>query len=127
MATVFISHRGADNDLAEKLAEEIRAAGHRVWLDTWELKIGDQLIERIDDGLERADYLVVCYSSQGMAPWMTIEWSSALAAQLNGRGVKVLPVRLSGTRSPAILQGTKYADLTSDWRKGVAELLHAIV
>jgi len=126
MANVFFSHRGADAVLAEQLAEEIRSAGHSVWLDTWEVTVGDQIIERMNEGLTGSAYLVVCYSSAGMAPWMNIEWMSALARQLNGEGVKVLPVRLSGNDAPAILSGTKYADLIANWKHGVAELLRAI-
>ncbi len=126
MANVFLSHRGADVVLAERLAEDIRASGHQVWLDIWEIRVGDQVVEKMNEGLKGAAYLVVCYSSVGMAPWMTIEWSAALAAQLNGKKIRVLPVRLSGTSAPAILEGTKYADPMSDWDKGVADLLRAM-
>ncbi len=126
MANVFLSHRGADSDLAKQLAEDISAQGHQVWLDIWEIGVGDQIIEKMNEGLEGATYLVVCYSSLGMAPWMTIEWSSALAAQLNGKKIKVLPVRLSGACAPAILEGTKHADLMKDWSRGVKDLLRSI-
>ena len=126
MPNVFISHRGADAILAEKLAVGVRAAGHKVWLDTWEVNVGDQIVERMNEGLTGSTYLVVCYSSSGIAPWMNIEWISALARQLNGEGVKVLPVRLSGKDAPAILAGTKYADLMRDWNHGMTELLAAI-
>ncbi len=127
MANVFVSHRGADTTLAEKLAAEIRAAGHTVWLDEWEIKVGDQIIQKMNEGLEGSTYLVLCYASIGMAPWINIEWCAALSAQLNGKNVKVLPVRLSGTASPAILEGTKYADLIKDWQSGLSDLLRAIV
>lgn len=126
MANVFISHRGADAALAEKLANDVRSAGHNVWLDTWEVNVGDQIVERMNEGLEGSTYLVLCYSSAGMAPWMNIEWMSTLARQLNGEGAKVLPVRLSGKDAPAILAGTKYADLIKDWNQGRTDLLKAI-
>src|SRR5689334_22975270 len=115
MANVFISHRGSDAGLAEKLAEDIRSAGHKVWLDIWNIKIGDQIVEQMNDGLTGSTCLILCYSASGMAPWMNIEWTSVLARQLNGEGVKILPVRLSGSDSPAILAGTKYADLIKNW------------
>jgi hypothetical protein len=126
MANVFISHRGADAVVAEKLAVDVRTAGHKVWLDTWEVNVGDQIVDKMNEGLQGTTYLVVCYSSSGMAPWMNIEWMAALARQLNGEGVKVLPVRLTGKDAPAILAGTKYADLIKDWKQGVADLLKAI-
>ena len=126
MANVFVSHRGSDAVPAEHLAVEIRAAGHRVWLDNWEINVGDQIVAAMNAGLEGATYLVVCYSAQGMAAWMNIEWQSALARQLNGHNVKILPVKLTGDDVPAILAGTKYADVKKDWNRGVDELLKAI-
>jgi hypothetical protein len=54
------------------------------------------------------------------------EWMSFLAAQLNGKDVKLLPVRLTGGEPPVILEDVKYADLVKDWDKGVSDLLRAI-
>lgn len=127
MANVFISHRGSDTVQAERLAIEIRAAGHVVRLDEWELAIGDSVVEWMERGLADATYVVVCYSDQGvLVPWMGREWMSALARQLNGHGVRLLPVRLTGGEPPALLADIKYADLVKDWPAGVAQLLKAI-
>jgi hypothetical protein len=127
MANVFISHRKADDREAERLAEALRAAGHQVWLDEWAINIGDSIVERINAGLEGATYVVVCYSSAGVtSAWMGREWMSALARQLNGHGVKVLPVQLTGGQPPAILADIKHADLVKDWSQGLTELLRAI-
>jgi hypothetical protein len=51
---------------------------------------------------------------------------SALARQLNGRGINLLPARLTGGEPPAILEDIRYADLATDWDSGVADLLAAI-
>lgn len=127
MSNVFISHRKQDADLAKRLAQEIANAGHQVWLDEWEIGIGDSIVERIDQGLAGAAYLVLCYSAAGMSPWVDREWMSTLHRQLSGHAVKVLPVLLSGSgQPPAILADIKYANLVADWDKGVAELLRAI-
>jgi hypothetical protein len=127
MANVFISHRGCDDALAAQLAGEIRTAGHDIWIDEERIDIGDSIVQRINEGLEGASYLVLCCSSAGvMSPWMSREWMSALARQLNGAGVKVLPVRLSGGDLPAILADVKYADTAADWANGVGQLLKAI-
>lgn len=127
MANVFISHRGSDTVQAERLAIEIRAAGHVVRLDEWELAIGDSVVEWMERGLADATYVVVCYSDQGvLVPWMGREWMSALARQLNGHGVRLLPVQLTGGEPPALLADIKYADLVKDWSAGVAQLLKAI-
>lgn len=127
MANIFISHRKSDEREVERLAVEIRNAGHEVWLDEWNIDLGDSIIERMNEGLAGSAYVVLCYSSSGvMSPWMSREWMSALARQLDGYGVKILPVRLTGGDPPAILADIKYADLVKDWPKGVAQLLRAI-
>jgi len=127
MANVFVSHRLVDADLARRLATDLRAAGHEVWLDEWAIGIGDSVVERIDAGLAGASYLVLCLSAAGVAsPWTTREWMSALFRQLEGHGVRVLPAKLGDGPVPAILADLRPADLTRDWRRGVAGLLAAM-
>lgn len=124
---VFISHRGDDIGLAEKLATQLRQDEFDVWLDKWDITVGDSIIGKINDGLENARYLVLCYSEAGvLSPWMSREWMSALSRQLNGYGIKVLPVRLSGGIPPAILADIKYADLVKNWEHGMQDLLKAL-
>lgn len=128
MANVFISHRGVDAAEAEKLASEVRRRGHQVWLDTWNIQVGDSVVERISEGLSDSSYLVLCCSDSGtVAPWMSREWMSALGRQLNGDGIRVLPVLLTGGGPPAILADIKFADLVTDWQRGVNALCSSIV
>jgi hypothetical protein len=127
MANVFVSHRKADDQAAELLAKGLRDAGHQVWLDEWNIGLGDSIVQRINEGLQGAAYVVVCYSSSGVtSPWMSQEWMTSLARQLEGHKVRILPVRLTGGDPPPILFGIKYADLVKDWTKGMAELLRAL-
>jgi hypothetical protein len=98
-----------------------------VWLDVWEVSVGDSIVARMDEGLSGSSYLVLCYSTEGVAsPWTGREWMSALARQLDGHDVRVLPVRLSGGEPPAILADVRYADLVADWDTGVRDLLAAV-
>jgi TIR domain len=128
VAKVFISHRGADIALAERLASDLSLKGnHQVWLDAWNINVGDSIVARINDGLAAEVSLVLCLSAIDTSPWMDAEWMSALARKLNGEKVKLLPVRLSGGKLPPILGDLKYADLTVDWDRGVAVLLKALL
>jgi hypothetical protein len=61
-----------------------------------------------------------------MAPWISREWMSALARQMEGENVKILPVVLSGGSAPAIISDLRCANLVDDWKLGVAEILRAI-
>lgn len=123
MASVFVSHRSADAPAAEQLASELRHRGHNVWLDIWKIDIGDSIVQRINEGLAASSYVVLCYSDTGVsAPWMSREWMSTLAQQLNGVATRLLPARLTGGHPPAILADIKYADLVKDWSSGMNAL-----
>lgn len=126
-ATVFISHRSQDSKDAERLAADLQARGHKVWLDLWEIAVGDSIVQKINEGLEGSVFLVLCFSSQDLlTPWMSREWFSALARQLNGEKVKILPVKLSGGQLPAILADFKYADAIEDYDTALRGLVSAI-
>jgi hypothetical protein len=127
MSEVFISHRSTDAVAAKRLAEDIQRAGHNVWLDEWAIDIGDSIVRRMEEGLQGSAYLVLCYSDAGvMAPWISREWMSALARQMEGQDTRVLPVMLTGKVVPAILADIRTADLRTDWNKGLALLLQSI-
>jgi hypothetical protein len=127
MAKVFVSHRGADEAAAERLSEALRDRGHQVWVDVWEIGVGDSIIKQIDTGLQGSEFLLLCYSDVLSAgPWMDREWMSALARQLEGANIKVLPVRLTGATAPAILADVKYADLVADWQSGLELICEAL-
>ena len=79
----FISHRGEDIVLAERLAAQLMQAGYEVWLDKWIITVGDSIIEKINAGMENARYLILCYSEAWVSsPWMSREWMATLARQL---------------------------------------------
>ena len=127
VANVFISYRSADRNKVQQIADALRAAGHDVWIDVEKIEIGDSIIGRINEGLAGANYVVLCYSANDVStPYMTREWYSALARQLDRHDVRLLPVRLTGGTPPVLLADIKYADLTTDWNKGIASLLKAI-
>jgi hypothetical protein len=126
MSNVFISHRKLDTAFAERLAQEIARAGHSVWFDEWQIGIGDSIIARIEQGLQSANYLILCYSSSGMSDWLDREWMSTLARQLSGHKVKIVPVLLTGGKPPPILADIKFANLVADWNKGVQAVLKGL-
>lgn len=127
MAVAFLSHRGADAAEAERLARDLKALGHEVWLDTWRMDIGDSIVGRMNEGLTSARFLILCMSAAGTeAPWMSTEWHAALTLQLDGHDMRLLPARFSGGRPPAILAHLKHADLAADWHAGVRALDRAL-
>jgi len=129
MTRVFISHRGLDTALATRLATDLaRKGNYQIWLDVWQIDIGDSIVGRINEGLTGDVAVILCLSSlTDNSAWMDAEWMSALARKLNGENVKLLPVRITGKAVPPILSDIKYADLMSDWDSGIDAIHKALV
>ena len=65
MPSLFLSHSSADKTFVEKLAKDLEGVGVNVWFDKWEIKVGDSLTGKIEEGLQANDYLglvVTCSS-----------------------------------------------------------------
>ena len=51
---VFLSHSSKDKAVVRVVAERLRKDGLRVWLDDWEIRPGDSIPAKIEDGLEHS-------------------------------------------------------------------------
>ena len=49
MANIFVSHRSCDAADAERIARELRTHGHNVWLDLWNVRLGDSIVEKMSE------------------------------------------------------------------------------
>ena len=87
----FISHASEDKEIfVEPLANALRGSGLNVWYDRFELKLGDSLREKIDQGLANSRYGVVVLSRA----FFSKEWPKseldALVTRQNNEGKKVI-------------------------------------
>lgn len=108
---VFICHATEDKPSARRLATYLRQAGAEVWLDEWEIRVGDSIVERINAGLHGATHLLLLLSAESVGrPWVRREFSAAIMRQLSNNSVRVLPVLLDACEIPPLLSDIKYAD-----------------
>ena len=90
---IFLSHSAKDKDFALRLATDLTQAGLKVWLDQWHIQPGDSFAQAIDQALSRSRFLVILMSPDYFqSAWTQQEWQSALAAELAGTQVKLIPV-----------------------------------
>lgn len=115
MSSIFLSHNSADKPFVRKLAADIRRNGFYTWVDEAEIKLGDSLIEKIEEGIENTDYLGVVISSHSIkSEWVNREVRIALNQEISGKRVKVLPILLENVDIPSFLIDKKYADFTRE-------------
>ena len=66
MNSIFLSHNSEDKEFVRKLSADLHRNGYYAWVDEAEIKLGHSLIEKIEEGIENADYLGVVISSNSI-------------------------------------------------------------
>jgi tetratricopeptide (TPR) repeat protein len=108
---VFLSHSHFDRHFVKRLAGDLRRYGVNVWVDEAEMLVGDSLIEKIRDGIDSMDYVLVVISRHSVkSAWVRREIDVAMTQEIEGRRVKVLPILLDDCDLPGFLMGKLYAD-----------------
>jgi hypothetical protein len=108
---VFISHSAQDKPVVRELAERLRQDGLRVWLDEWEIKPGDAIRRKIEEGLEQARTLVLVMSQHASASeWVMFEHHSVLFRDPTNQQRRFIPVRLDNVEVKDTLRQFAYVD-----------------
>jgi hypothetical protein len=129
---VFISHATEDKDvLARPLAGELRSLGVRVWIDEQELKIGDSLRRKIDQGLRQSKFGVVILSKAFFGKeWPQKELDALVAREGSGEKV-ILPVwhdvTFAEVQQRSLLLADRKAALSSKPIKTLAQEIAGVV
>lgn len=129
MAYVFLSHSHADKPFARRLAADIRNAGHSVWIDEAEIRVGDSLVNKISEGLDQVDFVVAVVSETSISSeWVSRELEIASNREINERRVVVLPLLVSDVPLPGFLRGKRYGDfrVESGYADAFRQLLIAL-
>jgi hypothetical protein len=124
---IFISYSHKDSQFVDKLAHQLVQHDVRVWLDRWELHVGDSLISRIQQAITGASALLVILSKSSVSsPWCEKEMNSGLLRELEERRVVVLPVLIEDCQIPLFLREKLYADFRSDFDAGLQIVLESV-
>jgi len=107
----FISHATEDKEtFVRPLAELLTKNGHRVWYDEFQLKIGDSLIKKIDEGLRLSKYGIAVLSRDFFRKnWTEYELNGLVAREMNGVKV-ILPIWHNVTRDEVLSFSPTLAD-----------------
>lgn len=108
---VFISHASEDKDeVVRPLAESLRDGGLRVWYDEFEMRIGDSLRRKIDQGLAKSRFGVVVLSRNFFGKgWTEYELDGIVTKSVSGEQV-LLPIWHEITKKELIDYSPSLAD-----------------
>ncbi len=127
---IFISHAFEDKDaIARPLYNALVARGITVWFDEADIKIGDSLRRKIDDGLSKCRYGVVILSPHFLSKeWPQRELDGLVARETASGDKAILPIWHELDRDTLLRYSPSLADRMAGLSKdGVPELVKKIL
>lgn len=108
---VFISHASEDkDDIVRPLANALKEEGLSVWYDEFELKIGDSLRRKIDQGLSKSRFGIVVISRAFIKKgWTNYELDGLMTKAVSGQQT-LLPIWHDITKQEVIDYSPSLAD-----------------
>jgi type III secretory pathway component EscV len=111
---VFLSHSSADKDLARRLAHDLQSANVDVWLDQWEVRVGEEFVQRIEHGLDQVEFVIVLLTRASVASeWVDREWRHKVQHEAQTKRIAVVPVIAEPCEIPDFLAQRSGADISS--------------
>ena len=124
--SIVISYAHEDSDFVDTLAANLFKNRVHVWVDRWELKVGDSILRRIESAIQEADALIVVLSKASVqSEWCRKELTAGLLTELEAKSVFVLPIVVDDCNIPLFLKDKLYADFRKDKDKALKDLLEA--
>ena len=110
---IFLSHNYKDKDIVEPIATRLRDAygENNVFYDRWTIKPGDNIIDKMNEGLREVNYFFYFISKNSIQSKMVdLEWQVALYKKIK-ENIKFIPIKIDDSIPPAILLSTLYIDM----------------
>lgn len=125
---VFISHSSEDKAFATSLSVDLANAGHKPWLDKWEILAGESIPTKIGEGIEGCDFVLVLLSKNSVSShWVEREWQAKYWKEVQANKVMIIPVMIEDCKIPILLETKKYADFRNDYNDGLEILLASLL
>lgn len=99
----FVSHASEDKErFVIPFATALRAKGIDAWVDRWEMRLGDSLVDKIfEEGLKDASAVIIVLSNASIAkPWVREELNGAFVKRME-KGTRIIPICSGQLRGPA--------------------------
>ncbi|HWB82988.1 MAG TPA: toll/interleukin-1 receptor domain-containing protein [Bryobacteraceae bacterium] len=129
--SVFIAYAKEDQPRAERLYDDLEAAGFRPWMDVRKLLPGQNWPRAIEHAIETADFFVACFSGHSVRKkggfQSEIRYALDCARLMPLDQIYVVPIRLDACSLPRTIQREfQYIDLFPDRQRGVRRLLSTL-
>ncbi|HEY6351110.1 MAG TPA: TIR domain-containing protein [Candidatus Angelobacter sp.] len=116
---VFLSYSAKDKTIVHQLAQQLKQDGLRVWLDAWEVRPGDNIPNKIEQGLESSAVLLLCMSANVFgSDWTALESQTFRFRDPLNKDRRFIPVRLDEAEPRGSLIQFDYIDWREEEKDG---------
>ena len=122
MAHFFLSYSRRDEEVALRLAADLRRAGVDIWIDQHKIKPSDHWDRSVEAGLRDSAGVVMVMSERSAASENVLD---EIAVALDS-GKQVIPVLIEPCQPPLRLARVQFIDATQDYEGALARCAQAI-
>jgi len=116
---VFLSFAWEDHDTARQIAETLQANGVDTWWAEWEIRAGDSLRQRIDEGLGACTHFLVLLTPTSISkPWVNQEMDAGLMQKTPSKGAIPPGTQRSSAHQPPATPARNVLTGTAGLRQG---------
>lgn len=124
---IFISHSSRDKAEALHLATTLNFCAIDVWLDDWELEVGQSLTEEIAKAMHCSRFIAILITENyNKTVWTKTEYKKALAREQKEKRPVMLPLIIGESDVPDFLEDKIYIDLRTEYFAGITKLVGMI-
>jgi hypothetical protein len=124
---IFISHSSRDKVAALHLATTLNFCAIDVWLDDWELEVGQSLTDEIAKAMDNSRFIAILITENyNKTVWTKTEYKKALAREQKEKRTVMLPLIVGDAQIPEFLEDKIYIDLRTEYFCGITKLVGMI-
>jgi hypothetical protein len=124
---IFISHSSRDKLAAVRLAATLNFCSVDVWLDDWELDVGQSLTDELGKAMDQSRFIAILITENyNQTVWTKTEYKKALAREQKEQRTVMLPLILGEAQLPDFLEDKIYIDLRDDYFCGITRLVSLV-
>ncbi|MBJ6110429.1 toll/interleukin-1 receptor domain-containing protein [Hymenobacter sp. BT523] len=112
---VFISHSNKDKVFVRKLANDLMHNGVSVWLDEWNINLGDSFVDVINQAVLDSRFMLVIMSPDYFnSKWTQQELILAMSKEVDDKSIKTIPIMYRDCQIPSVIAYKQYADFRDE-------------
>jgi hypothetical protein len=121
---IFISHSSRDKAAALTLASTLNFCAIDVWLDDWELEVGQSLTDELAKAMIDSRFIAILITENyNKTVWTKAEYKKALAREQSEQRIVMLPLVVGEAQIPDFLEDKIYIDLRKEYFSGITKLV----